>query len=240
MVGYFHLRRLLSGVIDELLPDAIETSLCTEPGNAWRRDGVEAYCPRCGASTGPGAVTGKGCAACLDQRLAWDRLYRLGPYEPPMDGWIRQAKFHGHWRWTPWLGRQLAEVVGEPMVAGQVAVCPVPMHWGRRWWRGYNQARLMADALAAARGWPVADVLHRPRGRPPQTAVPPHRRAGNVAGSFAVEPVDLSGWEIVLVDDVKTTGATLTACARLLREAGARSVVVAVAAVAGGGEGVTR
>jgi len=113
-----------------------------------------------------------------------------------------------------------------------IAVCAVPMHWLRRWGRGFNQAQLIAESIAKARAWPTAPILKRTRRTAPQINLTPSQRAHNISGSIAIESVDLSGWEIWLVDDVKTTGSTLNLCARLLRKAGAMTVNVAVAAVA--------
>src|SRR5690606_12095934 len=96
----------------------------------------------------------------------------------------------------------------------------------------YNQADLMARALATTRGWPVAPILHRTRHTHPQTSVNFSDRPRNIANSFEIAAVDLRGHAVVLVDDVKTSGATLAACARLLRRAHAERVHVAVAAVA--------
>ncbi|MFA9476807.1 ComF family protein [Phycisphaerales bacterium AB-hyl4] len=232
MPAELYFRQWLRGVLEELSPDTIELSLREVPGRVWARDELTAYCPRCGASGVVEAMTPRGCAFCVGERLVWDRLYRLGLYEEPLAGWVRASKFAGDWRRALWFGGQLGEAIGSPTGGAPVAVVPVPMHWARRWRRGYNQARLIADGLVRARGWPMVDVLHRPRRRPPQTAVLPEHRGINVADSFAIEPIDLSGWEVVLVDDVKTSGATLSACGRLLREAGAKSIVAAVAAVA--------
>lgn len=198
----------------------------------WTPDTCDDYCVRCGASAGPGAATPTGCSFCHDQRLAWQRLTRLGPYRSPLDEHVRAMKFAHQWQWAPWLGKQLAAVVGQPARPQRVVVCPVPMHWTRRWRRGFNQSVLIAQALADARGWPMASLLRRTRRTPPQTAVAPSQRAANIRGSFAAEPVDLAGHEIILVDDVKTTGATLDTCARLLRRCGAVSIHCVVAAVA--------
>ncbi|MCC7203647.1 MAG: ComF family protein, partial [Phycisphaeraceae bacterium] len=120
-----------------------------------------------------------------------------------------------------------------PDNAPRIAVCPVPMHWMRRWKRGYNQSFLIAEALARQTGYPLVELLRRTRRTPPQTAVTHSMRRANVRGSFAIRPVDAAGWTIWLVDDVKTTGATARACATLLRQAGAEHVNLAVVAVAG-------
>jgi len=207
----------------------------------WRIDTPDQYCRRCGATIGKQAVTEKGCPFCLKQSIAWDRLFRLSAYQDPMAGWIVQMKFSGVWAWAKWLGRQLAEKVRGEFNNGngssdcdpeQNIVVPVPMHWLRRWSRGFNQAQLIAESFANAQSWKVAPLLKRTRRTAAQTTVMPSQRTRNIAGSIEMHNVDLSGWDIWLVDDVKTTGSTLSLCARMLRKAGARSINVAVAAVA--------
>ncbi len=217
-------------MVNELFPSVLEPG--TDRAERWRPDRAGDYCPRCGASCGAGGATPAGCAFCVGQRIAWHRIVRLGAYAPPLDARVRTMKFHGHWRWASRYGRLLGRRVGRPIDPQRIVVAPTPMHWLRRWRRGYNQAKLMAETLAATRGWPMVEALVRPRHTPPQTAVPVSGRAANVRGSFALAGVDLTGYEVVLVDDVKTSGATLSACVRLLREAGAVSVTAAVAAVA--------
>lgn len=217
---------VIVGAIDELFPRAVEVDAEGRRHDPLVIDPATAYCGRCGASTGPGG----GCGFCAGSRIAWDALTRLGAYAPPLDGHIREMKFGRQWRWAPWLGDRLAEAL--PRWEAQAVVVPVPMSWRRRWRRGYNQSDLIAEAVGKSRGWPLAPVLHRTRHTSPQTSVTFSDRERNVAGSFAVAPIDLSGWVVVLVDDVKTSGSTLAACSRLLRKAGADRIHVAVAAVA--------
>ncbi|MFP4145948.1 MAG: ComF family protein [Phycisphaeraceae bacterium] len=221
--------RLLRGTLDELMPDHVAAALAESD---WHPDAPEVYCPRCGASAGPGAVTQRGCSFCLDHAVAWQRLVRLGAYREPLDGWIRQMKFRRRWRWGEQLGRWLADRVPEPFEPAKTLVCSVPMPWRRRCVRGYNQSAVIARSLAEARDWRQIEVLRRTRHARPQTSVTASARAANIRRSFGAGRVDLTGWEVVLVDDIKTTGATLTQCARLLRQAGARCVYAAVAAVA--------
>jgi len=225
----------ISLALDELFP---RQTVCgvgdiadTSP-DGWTPDERSEYCPRCGATADQASVTPRGCPHCVDMKLPWERLTRLSAYDKPMDEWIRQMKFHRQWTWAPWLGGQLAKVIERPPAEQRVLVCPVPMHWRRRWSRGYNQAALMARTLAKARQWTYLDLLRRTVHRPPQTNIVSSQRHDNVRGSMSITAVDLTGYDIMLVDDVKTSGATLSLCARLLKQHNARSVHSVVAAVA--------
>jgi ComF family protein len=215
-------------LVDELVPPGLEP----DGSGDWQADEIDDYCPRCGASAGPGSVTPRGCAFCLNKAVPWERLTRLGLYGEPLGEWVKQLKFHRRWRYGQWLGGRLALAIGEPRNPKKLVVCAVPMHRLRMWRRGYNQADLIARAVAEHRGWRFAPILKRTRHTPPQTSIAPSRRHDNVRGSFGIERVDLAGHDVVLIDDVKTTGATLGSCTRLLHEAGARSVHAAVVAVA--------
>lgn len=215
----------------ELFPAPTAQMLQYAQEKGWRVDSPGEYCQRCGASAGPHAALPGGCAFCIDRPLAWRRITRLAAYREPIDAWIRAMKFARQWSWADLCGQLLADVITTPPGA-RVAVCPVPMHWLRRWGRGYNQSALLARAIARRRGWPFADILYRTRYTRPQTSLAPSRRRANVHRAFAIRPVDLAGWHMILVDDVTTTGATLSACARLLRRAGAETVDAAVIAVA--------
>lgn len=240
---------LIAGAIDELFPRQ-DASWFEAVDNGWRCDDGGGYCRRCGASAGAGSSTDRGCAFCVESLIAWDRLTRLGLYQPPLDDWLRAMKFEQRWAWGRRLGRLLAESIERdgaskptdsadprdpetpPAPPERVVVCAVPMYFVRRWRRGYNQAELLARAMADARGWPYAGLLRRVRYTLPQTDVPVSKRSANISESFATRAIDLSGWHVWLVDDIKTTGATLNACARLLRKMGAERISVAVAAVA--------
>ncbi len=112
------------------------------------------------------------------------------------------------------------------------ALCPVPMHWRRRWFRNYNHAWLIAQGIAEHRHWPVLDLLVRTVHRPSQTAVHPTQRHDNVRHCMKAHNLNLTGWHIWLVDDVKTSGSTLRECTQLLKAQGAAEVNVAVACVA--------
>lgn len=219
------------GLLLEVFPSALDVQAIATQAE-WSRDTVEQYCWRCGSSTGPGETTSDGCPNCLSRRLRWQRIVRLGAYAPPLSDWIRAMKFHREWSWGPWLGAHLGQLLRDPLDGAPVALCPVPLHWRRRWWRGFDQARLIARGIANQRNWPILDILRRPRHTYPQSNTPLRRKTANVRDVFRPLPVDLAGWEVWLVDDVKTSGATLSQCAQLLKSLGALRIHVAVAAVA--------
>jgi ComF family protein len=117
------------------------------------------------------------------------------------------------------LARQLGRLLA-PLPNADLVI-PVPLHRRRLRVRGFNQA---AELVRGAGGRPALSQLARVRDTPPQTDKPPPARLANVAGAFAAREV--RGARVLLVDDVMTTGATVDACARTLREAGAASVFV--------------
>lgn len=108
-------------------------------------------------------------------------------------------------------------------------LCPVPLHWTRRFERGWNQAEVLAQAVSRDAGWPVAPILQRVRPTGAQAHRSHHERRSALHHAFIVTqtPPDI----VVLVDDVCTTGSTLDACAAALKSAGVRTVAAAVVAL---------
>ena len=103
---------------------------------------------------------------------------------------------------------------------------PIPLHRSRERKRGFNQARLLAEALAERLKLPVADALRRIRATAPQVGMDSfEERRTNVTDAFSVnEPAAIAGSTVILIDDVSTSGATLSEAARALREANCRTV----------------
>ncbi|MBV9122162.1 MAG: ComF family protein [Planctomycetes bacterium] len=193
-------------------------------------------CPRCAGTVGPFANVEEGCPSCRASSFHFEKAFRLGPYEGLLRELILRLKH------PP--GEELAEVLGAlwaeqtgPRLRGWGAemVIPVPLHWRRRWQRGYNQSEVLARCLACSLGLPCRPRwLSRIRNTPKQTEQTAEGRRANVRGAFQVRPgAGLRGKTILLVDDVLTTGATCSEAAHALRQGGAAGVVVAVLAAAG-------
>lgn len=145
----------------------------------------------------------------------------------PVADAVHALKYAGRAEVAGPLGRWLAGRVSLP---GDGVVTWVPLGAGRRTARTYDQAMLLAGALARSSRRPLLrGVLRRVRETPPQVGLDRAARAANVRGAFAASS-GVAGRTVVLVDDVVTTGATAAEAARALREAGARAVrVVALA-----------
>jgi ComF family protein len=142
---------------------------------------------------------------------------------------LHALKFRGRRRLAALLGREAGRswvLSGE--LSGAAALVPVPLSRKRRRARGYNQAELIARAVARETGIPLRlRILKRTRERPPQAGLSKSARRKNVAGVYRAElPASLRGEVLLLVDDVLTTGATADAASRALLAAGAGAVDV--------------
>lgn len=220
-----------------LAPTALPLELRAREAG-WAPDEPGDYCPRCGETTGPHEADEFGCAACRDDRLPWSRFVRIGEYRGDLAGCVQEVKFT---RWRR-LGIDLGRTLGRQLIreglrpagrAGEpVAVVPIPSSFRRRLVRGIDHAATIARGVAEELDAPVVEAL-RARTRPSQRSVVPSQRKRNAARAFRPRRgVVLTGWTVVLVDDVRTSGATLRAAARALRPLGASSRAVWVATVA--------
>ena len=170
------------------------------------------------------------CGHCVQREYAFDRARSYGAYEGTLRELIHLFKYRGMRPLARPLSACLVEVVRAEAAAGAGpwdAIVAVPLAPGRERERGYNQARLLAAELARAIEVPVIDgVLRRVRATPPQTQLTRAQRLENLRGAFAPgrRASRVDGRGVLLVDDVFTTGATLSACARVLRQARASRV----------------
>jgi ComF family protein len=252
------LTRALDAVIAVII--APECAACARPlerpsdgsvcGSCWAdiRRFTPPLCECCGdpQASRPAPVTGSSrdaprlCGECRRHRGAIARARSIGPYDARLRDVIHAWKYDRRRTLASGLAHLLLEC-GRDVVEGADAVVPVPLHWIRRHERGFNQAALLAAGL----GLPLCHALRRVRRTRPQVELPAGKRQLNVGGAFAlarryrwswlnvIRPPRvrrLHGLTLVLVDDVSTTGATLDACARVLKDAGAHEVRALTAA----------
>ena len=178
-------------------------------------------CPRCGRPQSGGVL----CTGCVSWQAEIDGI--RSPFI--FDGVIRKAIHELKYRNLRALAAPLAELLYNYLrtspVSGECLV-PVPLHRKRLRERGYNQSVLLARELGKLIGLPViADCLVRQRQAVPQASTGSvDERRSNVAGVFTCINSGLRGGQVLLIDDVSTSGATLNACAGALKSAGADSV----------------
>ena len=168
------------------------------------------------------------CPACQVRTYAFDRARSLAAYDTALVHAIVMLKFERIEPLGAWFAERLAEVVRrEAETLAADVVVPVPLHRQHERERGYNQADLIARPLAKRLGLPYrAVLLMRTRPRPDKQVLSMTERWESVRGAFATRPgSQVDNLRVLLVDDVMTTGATLDACARALRGAGAKSVI---------------
>ena len=164
------------------------------------------------------------CGLCRTSPWPFDIARSFGAYEGDLRRLIHLLKYD---RMVP-IAAHLADRmvdVADVLTPADV-ITPVPLYRLRWWQRGFNQAHALAHQLSRRMGVTLAPgVLTRVRATKPQAGLSHHERRRNVDGAFAVRRNDaVRGKRVILVDDVMTTGATLGACAKALKAAGARSV----------------
>ncbi|HOL85105.1 MAG TPA: ComF family protein [Thermoclostridium caenicola] len=162
-------------------------------------------------------------------------LFAAFVYEDMVEQAIHAMKFFGRPRTAHTLAFLMWEEMGRhPMMPDCDLIVPVPMHRRKQLSRGYNQSGIIGQALGEMLDIPVEHALIKTRHTKPQSLSTREERLTNLEDAFRVaDPTVVAGRSILLVDDVATTGATLGACARALREAGASWIFAAVIAIAG-------
>ncbi len=174
---------------------------------------------------GEGAIS----AAALAEPPTWDRARAAVAFDEAAKPLIHGLKY----RDTQEAGIMMARLMtsaGRKLLVDADIIIPVPLHRRRLWERRFNQAAYLAHAIAKASGRPIAiDILERSKATRTQVGLNYAERAKNVKSAFVVLPMAASrivGKNIVLVDDVLTTGATAGSCADVLKAAGAQRVDV--------------
>ena len=186
------------------------------------------------------------CALCRLGLAGFDRVYSYGSYEGTLRTLIHLFKYEKIHTLAKPLGAMLARSI--PIEERFDVVVPMPLHWRRRWQRGFNQSALLAKEIARRWNVPVLGAVRRVKPTVPQAGLTNAKRRANMSGAFApsrpllermsggrfifgaARKKPLQGACVLLIDDVLTTGATAAACARALKRAGAKHVTLAAVA----------
>jgi ComF family protein len=229
-------RKAVCGLLDLLFPD--DCRVCGDRLHEVSRIPVcsrcllkpelfhtEFYCVTCRTpflNRSPLDESGR-CAFCRLDLNGFDQVYTFGAYEGVLRKLIHLFKFEGVRTLQRPLGSLLAQAL--PRESTFDAIVPMPLHWRRRWHRGFNQSDLLAREIARKWHVPVRALVRRKKATAPQAGLTSAQRRKNVEGAFEVKNrTDVKGLRLLLIDDVLTTGATASACARALKRAGASQV----------------
>lgn len=221
-----------------LFPDCCR--ICEEPLERWTRapvceaclGGLAALRPAAGlcriCGTPRQAAAGELCGRCAAGEYDFDQARSFGAYDGVLRELVHLLKYARMRPLARPLGRRLAETFSREWKSEDFdAIVAVPLSAARLRGRGYNQAELLARELARLSGIPyLGGACRRVRATPPQTGLTRAQRLDNLRGAFAAGPraAELDGKRILLIDDVFTTGATLTVCSQALRRSGARRI----------------
>ena len=207
--------------------------LCRQPCDdqpllcSWCQQSLHQHCRKCRLCATPLPEQHAGnellCGRCQRRPPPWEWLQVIGDYQPPYSLLIPRLKYSGQILLAPLLARPLADhLEGDDLPE---AIIPVPLHWWRQWWRGFNQAEEIGTALGELTGIPCdTRLLRRIRATPQQTRLSAGQRRRNLRGAFQIAPHHYR--HVALLDDVVTTGATAGQLTRLLHESGIARVEV--------------
>ncbi len=178
-------------------------------------------CPKCAR---PVPYRGR-CEGCLP-RLDLERIRALGLYTPPFKKMIEEFKYKGKKKLGEIFGDALSSLLtNDPILKNADSLVPIPLHRAKIRERGYNQSEILARRIEENTGLPSNPCLLRKKNTKSQTELSTEERFKNIADAFAFRRgFDISGKNVILIDDVTTSGATLSAAAKVLKENGAKEV----------------
>lgn len=232
---------LLQAVGSLFYPPACAICSVSVPAGEYLCDDCNARAPRiappfCATCSEPfdGAITGPfHCANCAHRRLYFESavsVYRSrGIVRRVVHEFKYRKKMHLRYLVAQWLG----DALQDDRLRGRQfdLIVPVPLHPARQRDRGFNQAELLGRLLSDRTSLPMKRALQRTRFTTTQTAFDRAERMENLRGAFRLRnKTDMQGLRVLLIDDILTTGATLSECARVLKSAGAACVYAATAA----------
>ncbi len=190
---------------------------------------TDLVCPSCERPSWGGVVH-----PICQRKYGLDGLWSLGMYQNPLKIAIQKLKY----RWIKELAEVLTNITieywvrNQPLLLGQIkkdhgqswVITPVPLHFSRQNWRGFNQSALLGESLAKKLGLNYREVLKRVKKTKPQVSLKGADRRENIKGAFELVINSKLTGNYLLIDDVWTTGSTVKECCHILKRAGAKQV----------------
>lgn len=230
------LQNVVRDLVEALFPPVVTCPLCQAPAKDWLCSDCEKYfsgyhqqefCRKCGKFVSN--VVGEICFDCSrGETYAFWFNRGVAPYQGLSKEILYQLKYTGRQKLAQAMGLLMAEVIlQEPRYRQMDLVVPVPIGPNKLQARGFNQGELLAGQIAKVIGLPMGLVLAKPIDTPAQAKQDKYTRQQQVKGAYRVmQPELVAGQRVLLVDDVFTTGSTVSECAQVLAEAGANLVAV--------------
>jgi competence protein ComFC len=180
-------------------------------------------CIKCGLKLGPGITSSsKGCPECKNNKLRFEKSFFVSDNTEPVRTLIHQFKYKKHMYLATPLGSLLINLLHQKAISEIDVIVPVPLHWKKKQERGFNQSEMMARRIGKKLSIPISiNNLFRVKNTLSQTQLSRIQRQKNIKDAFKVKnPEKFYQKNILLVDDVLTTGMTASECAKSLENAG--------------------
>ncbi len=229
------LKKIYHHIINYLLPKrCLSCSSLTQDansfcGNCWKNLNFinSPFCKCCGREFALDLSEQQECLKCISHPPSFDKARALFKFDEHSKHIIHAFKYYD----KTILAKSFAEMLSSRYsydIAESDIIVPVPMHRFKRLFRMYNPAQILAQELHLAINLPIQmNVLVKTKWTKPQTTLSRKARLKNIAGSIKIENLSkIKGKKVILIDDVITTGTTVSLCSRLLKKAGAKEVVV--------------
>ncbi|MBE5950689.1 MAG: ComF family protein [Lachnospiraceae bacterium] len=186
----------------------------------------EPFCKKCGKPLA--SEDEEYCPVCMVKNRVWDGGRSVYRYQNTAGSMIRKVKRDGTETILVFLAKQMKSHCRSFLLeTGAECIVPVPLHWTKQQKRGFNQAELLARALGKELGIPVKNLLQKTKHTKDQKYMSLEQRSRNVADVYCIRKDKKSAvmpQAVLLIDDIVTTGSTLTACAGVLKESGVKQV----------------
>ena len=171
------------------------------------------------------------CSSCHSRTFHFIHNRSAFAYEDLVRDLMHDIKFRRRKHVAQGLGRLWADMIKTSIPDDSILV-PLPMHPQKKRERGFDQAEVMAQAIAETSGTKLSAILERIKDTPPQSGLHPRQRVDNISGAFQIKPsCNVTGKNCILIDDIYTTGASLNECAKVLIQGGASKVFTMTLAI---------